>query len=122
MRRDQIALFVEEVLATGAALYAIGADCYFFGDMDVSQDQAAEIYARVNGICEQYGPRDHLRADIAEHLRSIGRSIVVDSEGRVLRWIDGSKDAKGDLDDPDQFASWAEDSGNRHGEPAAKPH
>lgn len=121
MRRDEIALFVEEILATGATLYAVGDDCYFFGDMDVSEDSAAEIFARVNGICARYGPRDHLRADIAEHLRSLGRLIEVDSEGGVLRWIGRSTDARDELSACDRFADWAENNENATGEPEA-PH
>jgi hypothetical protein len=95
MREDQIATFVEEILETGATLYAVGEDCYFFGDMDVSEDKAAEISDRVNRICERYGPRDHLRSQIAEHLRSLGRLIEVDSEGKVLRWVGRSAQSEG---------------------------
>lgn len=122
MRKDQIALFVEDILATGATLYAVGDDCYFFGDVDVSEDKAAEISARVNAICERYGPRDHLRGDIAAHLSSIGRLIEVDSEGSVLRWVDRSKDGRDALYGCDRFANRTEDNENRVGEPAAKPH
>lgn len=122
MRRDEIALFVEEILATGATLYAVGDDCYFFGDLDVSEDKAAEIFSRVNAICERFGPRDHLRAEIAEHLRSLGRLIEVDSEGAVLRWISRSTDARDELSACDRFANWAEDNENAGGEPEAKPY
>jgi hypothetical protein len=105
MREDQIAAFVEEILETGATLYAVGADCYFFGDMDVSEDKAAEISDRVNRICERYGPRDHLRSQIAEHLKSLGRLIEVDSEGKVLRWVGRSETLDESATGRDRFAN-----------------
>lgn len=105
MREDQIATFVEEILETGATLYAVGEDCYFFGDMDVSEDKAAEISGRVNRICERYGPRDHLRSQIAEHLKSVGRLIEVDSEGKVLRWAGRSETLDGSGAERRRFAN-----------------
>lgn len=85
MRNDQITSFVKEVLNTGATLYAAGEKHYFFGDLDVPDDKAEEIVARVNGICERYGPRDHLRTEIAIHLTSLGLSIDVNGECPVPR-------------------------------------
>jgi hypothetical protein len=90
MRSDQIPFFVKEVLSTGATLYAAGKDHYFFGDLDVPDDKAEEITARVNGICERYGPRDHLQTEIASHLLRLGLEIDGHGECRVLRWLDRS--------------------------------
>jgi hypothetical protein len=122
MREDLIAAFVEEILETGATLYAVGKGYYFFGEMDVSEDKAAEISARVNRICERYGPRDHLRSQIAEHLKSLGRLIEVDSGGKVSPWVGRSTTPDESTTGRDRFASWAEDNGNRLGEPMAKHH
>lgn len=107
MRNDQITSFVKEVLNTGATLYAAGEKHYFFGDLDVPDDEAKEIVARVNDICERYGPRDHLRAEIASHLTSLGLSVDVDDECPVLRWLDRSIPSKtlaGDDIDGDMHA------------------
>lgn len=90
MRIDQIPSFVKEVLSTGATLYAAGEDHYFFGDPDVPDDKAEEILARVNDICERYGPRDHLQTEIARYLTSLGLDIDRHGECRVLRWLDRS--------------------------------
>lgn len=99
MRKDQIASFVEEILNTGATLYAVGEEHYFFGDLDVADGQAEEVIARVNAICERYGPRDHLRPEIASHLNSLGRRIDIDAECQVLRWIGRSERSAAISDD-----------------------
>ncbi|MGE8106418.1 hypothetical protein ACQKP1_22260 [Allorhizobium sp. NPDC080224] len=85
MRKDQIASFIDEILQTGATLYAVGNDNYFFGDLDVPDDRAKEINARVNSICERYGPRDHLRPTIALHLRRLDLWIDVDAADALDR-------------------------------------
>ena len=37
--------------------------------------QANEIWFRVNATYEKYGPRDHLRCEIAAYLKDIGQVI-----------------------------------------------
>ncbi|EKF57014.1 hypothetical protein QWE_23594 [Agrobacterium albertimagni AOL15] len=90
IRIDQIPSFVKEVPSTGATLYAAGENHYLFGKPDVPHDKAEEIAARVNGICERYGPRDHLQTEISSHLASLGLDIDGHGECRVLRWLDRS--------------------------------
>lgn len=90
MRNNQIPSFVKEVLSTGATLYAAVKYHYFFGDRDVPDNKAEKILARVNAICERYGPRDHLRTEIASHLTSLELNIDRHGDVRVLRWLDRS--------------------------------
>ncbi|QRF54471.1 hypothetical protein D4A92_23490 (plasmid) [Rhizobium rosettiformans] len=85
MRKDQIA-HSSMRSCKRALLYAVGNDHYFFGDLDVPDDRAEEINARVESICERYGPRDHLRPAIALHLRRLDLWIDVDAESRLTRW------------------------------------
>ncbi|MGQ2968893.1 MAG: hypothetical protein ACT6RF_09110 [Allorhizobium sp.] len=87
MREDQIATFVEEMLETGATLYAIADYGYFLGDIDAPDDKVPDIAARVNEVCERYGPRDHLRHEISAHLRSIGRYVEVEDVSRSKSWL-----------------------------------
>ncbi|ODT20147.1 MAG: hypothetical protein ABS35_20345 [Kaistia sp. SCN 65-12] len=68
--RNQIAAFVTEILNTGATLYAVGDDIYFFGDLAVADNTEAQVWAMVNDICDHYGSRDHLRREIVTHLVS----------------------------------------------------
>lgn len=88
MRTNQFPSFGKEVLSTGATLYAAVEYHYFFGDRDVPDNKAEEILARVNAICERYGPRDHLRTEIASHLTSLELNIDSYGDGRVLRWLE----------------------------------
>lgn len=73
MRAEDIPAFVEEVLAIGCDMKAFSGDSYFFGDADLPPSIADRIAPDLRRIGERYGPRDHLRAEIAEYLRSIGR-------------------------------------------------
>jgi len=80
MRGEEIEQFVGEILGAGASLFAVGSDSYIFGDVDASGDEAKKIWEDVNIICERYGPRDHLRREIAAYLKDLGYIIDVDHE------------------------------------------
>ncbi|THV12511.1 hypothetical protein [Rhizobium rhizophilum] len=84
MRKDQIASFVTDILNADATLFAVDDDSYFFGDLVVADDKATEVWAKANHICERYGPRDHLRREIAAHLKYLGKVTNLDGESDVL--------------------------------------
>ncbi|MGO4558266.1 hypothetical protein [Mesorhizobium sp. 2RAF21] len=75
MRKDQIRDFVSELMAIGCEITAIGHRGYVFGDADLGSEAAR---TRARAIARSYGERDHLKRDIVEYLRSIGRCIDFD--------------------------------------------
>lgn len=80
MRKDQIPEFVEEILATGCPICAVGREMYVFAEVDLPEEVMERVSAEVQAICQRYGDRDHLRHDIVAHLRSIGRFIDLTGE------------------------------------------
>jgi hypothetical protein len=77
---DQIPAFVEELLATGCPVCAIGREAYVIAEFDVPEPFAAFVSEQINAICERYGKRDHLIVQIAHYLRSIGRFVDLPHE------------------------------------------
>jgi len=69
MTRADVPEFVHELLAVGAETWAITPTAYVVGDIDVPR----AVSVKVQQICDRFGERDHLRADIARYLISIGR-------------------------------------------------
>ncbi|WP_165222217.1 hypothetical protein [Affinirhizobium pseudoryzae] len=80
MTEDQIPAFVEELLATGCPVYAIGREAYVIAEFAVPETLRGAISEQVNEICERYGKRDHLLLNIAHHLRTIGFGIELTCE------------------------------------------
>jgi hypothetical protein len=75
MCKDQIRDFVRELTAIGCEITAIGHRGYVFGDADLGSEAARR---RARAIARSYGERDHLKRDIIEYLRSIGRFVDYD--------------------------------------------
>ncbi|WP_328717961.1 hypothetical protein [Ensifer adhaerens] len=73
MKLSEIPNFVDEVIATGCAICAVGHDMYVLGDVQEIEAAGSEL----RRIGEKYGPRDHLQTDVIAYLRSIGRFVDV---------------------------------------------
>lgn len=73
MRKDQIPDFIDEIIATGCPITAVGHDCYVFAESDLPAEDLDRVSDEVDKICQRYGKRDHLLLDIVDHLRSLGR-------------------------------------------------
>jgi hypothetical protein len=74
MTEDQIPDFVREVAAIGCEIIAVlGTGGYLIGDADLSVDDYDIAAPKLREICDRYGDRDHLVAEIAEYLISIDR-------------------------------------------------
>ena len=72
MREDQIPEFVEEIIATGCNITAVGRG-YVVGDSDLPVHEYLKIAPVLKQIERHYGMRDHLVEEIREYLISIGR-------------------------------------------------
>lgn len=83
MRKDQISDFVQEILATGAPIWAVGQDVYVICEAEVTPDRVDEVVEEIHCICERYGRREHLRRDIVAHLRGMGRFHDIDEHSDV---------------------------------------
>ncbi|PVE49895.1 hypothetical protein [Rhizobium rhizogenes] len=73
MTEDQIPDFVDDVLATGSPICAIGDDLYVLGELDVPEEDMERVSREVHAISLRYGERDHLRREICAYLYSVGR-------------------------------------------------
>lgn len=104
MKKEQIPAFVKEILEAGATLWAAG-DRYFFGDIDAAEDEAAAISARADEICQRYGAREHLRLEIAQHLKALGHEIKIAPGNQVLGWIERAQSVGVQELDHRKFAS-----------------
>lgn len=80
MRKDQIPEFIEEIIATGCPITAVGHDMYVFAEIDAPEEEVDRIGEEVQAICDRYGPRDHLLLEIVAHLRSLGRFYDLNAE------------------------------------------
>ncbi|QGG93246.1 hypothetical protein GH983_22090 (plasmid) [Agrobacterium sp. MA01] len=78
MRAEEIPDFVADILAAGAQMIAIGHDIYLMGEAEVPEEMYEQVITDVQVICDRYGRREHLRREIAAHLRSLGRFIDLD--------------------------------------------
>lgn len=72
MREDQIPEFVEDIIATGCNISAVGRG-YVIGDSDLPVHEYLQIAPILKQIERHYGMRDHLVDEIREYLISIGR-------------------------------------------------
>ncbi|XOK15601.1 hypothetical protein ACI6PO_28035 (plasmid) [Agrobacterium tumefaciens] len=73
MLETEIPAFVDDVIATGCDICAIGHDGYVIGDSDLSDIEYEIAGPKLAHIRETYGDRDHLLREIATYLRSLGR-------------------------------------------------
>ena len=80
MRKDQIPDFIEEIIATGCPITAVGHDMYVFAEIDAPEEDVDRIGEEVQAICDRYGARDHLQFEIVAHLRSLGRFYDLKAE------------------------------------------
>ncbi|MBK5571435.1 hypothetical protein [Ensifer sp. SSB1] len=71
MKSSEIPEFVNEVIAAGCDIKAIGHDIYVLGGMD---EEDAEIDA-LDLIGEKFGNRDTIVLEIVAYLRSLGRFV-----------------------------------------------
>lgn len=88
MQEKDIPAFVQDVVATGCDICAVGPSCYSLGDTDVPRGKRRGLYKKLGEIDARYGSRDHLRYQIAEHLASIGRYIDAPPKEEEEAWID----------------------------------
>ncbi|MCZ8158954.1 MAG: hypothetical protein O9256_03590 [Rhizobiaceae bacterium] len=77
MSEEQIPAFIDELLATGCPVYAVGQKAYVIAEFAVPECLRSSTSERVNKICQRFGERDHLILQIVHHLWSIGRGIQV---------------------------------------------
>ncbi|WP_430246516.1 hypothetical protein ACQY1M_25145 (plasmid) [Neorhizobium sp. DAR64861/K0K2] len=82
MTEEQIPEFVDAIIATGCPICAIGHEFYVLGEIDVPDQDFDRVVKEVQAISKRYGERDHLRPQIVEHLRSIGRFIELEQPVR----------------------------------------
>lgn len=73
MLEVEIPAFVDDVIATGCDICAIGHDGYVVGDTDLSDEEYEIAGPKLAHIKERYGDRDHLLREIAIYLCSLGR-------------------------------------------------
>ena len=69
MQPDEVRDFVNDVIAAGYEINAVGHNMYVFGE--------AGNVEKLNRIGEKYGDRDFVRLEIVAYLRSIGRFVDV---------------------------------------------
>ncbi|WP_246763552.1 hypothetical protein [Rhizobium sp. 007] len=89
MLEAEISAFVDDVIATGCDICAIGHDGYVIGDSDLSDEEYEIAGPKLARIKERYGDRDHLLREIAIYLRSLGRHHDLGSP--PVYWTDNSK-------------------------------
>jgi hypothetical protein len=77
MRAEDIPDFVSAILAAGAPICAIGHDIYLICETEVPDEMVEQVVTKVQEVCDRYGPREHLRREIAAHLRSLGCYVEV---------------------------------------------
>jgi len=68
----RVASLVAALLGAGCDMWSVGAG-YFVGEP--REEPAA---TRAQEILREFGPRDHLKTEISNHLRAIGRDIARD--------------------------------------------
>lgn len=78
MRSKDVPNFVSDILAAGAPMWAIGEEFYLICESEVPKEAYAKVASAVQAVCNRYGPREHLRREIAAHLRSLGRYVDLD--------------------------------------------
>lgn len=78
MRKEEIPVFVQEIIETGCHICAVGYDRYCIGDADLSVAEYIVASPELERIGRAYGEREHLVSEIAAHLRMLGRYIEVD--------------------------------------------
>ncbi|MGO4619023.1 hypothetical protein AB4Z34_05275 [Ensifer sp. 2YAB10] len=76
MKASEVQDFVDEMIAAGCDICAVGRYTYVAGDMQPSNASLEEV-ARIS---EKYGDEDALRQEITDYLWSIGRYIELASE------------------------------------------
>lgn len=80
MRKDQIPDFIEEIIATGCPITAVGHNMYVIAEIDAPEEDVERLAEEVQAICDRYGARDHLQLEIVAHLRSLGRFYDLEAE------------------------------------------
>jgi hypothetical protein len=78
MSRTEIPHFIDEVIATGCSPTAVG-NGYLIGDADLPGHKCETVQPALDEIVKRYGSRDHLVAEIAFYLTSIGRAYQLHS-------------------------------------------
>ncbi|MGG7539398.1 hypothetical protein ACQ3G5_28725 [Rhizobium sp. 12,4] len=89
MLEAEIPAFVDDVIATGCDICALGHDGYVVGDADLSDEEYEIAGPKLARIKDRYGDRDHLLREIAIELRSLGRHH--DLVSPPVYWSDNSK-------------------------------
>ncbi len=77
MSEEQIPAFIDELLATGCPVYAVGQNAYVIAEFAAPEHLRSSTSEKVNEICRRYGKRDHLILKIVHHLWSIGHGLQV---------------------------------------------
>ena len=73
MKLSEIPDFVDEVIAAGCAICAVGHDTYVLGEVH----EIELAHEKLRQIDDRYGDRGHLKPHIIAYLRSIDRFIDV---------------------------------------------
>ncbi|XNO40697.1 hypothetical protein ACL2DZ_00660 (plasmid) [Sinorhizobium meliloti] len=89
MLAREIPAFVDEIIATGCDICAIGHDSYVIGDADLTEEQYEVAEPELIRIDQKYGDRDLLLLEIAAYLRSLGRYLDPGSAAR--HWTENTK-------------------------------
>lgn len=82
MLETEIPAFVDDIIATGCDICAIGHRRYVIGDADLTEEEFEIAGPELIRIDEKYGTRDHLLEKIAAYLRSVGRYLDPGSGAR----------------------------------------
>ena len=75
MTEDQIPAFVDDIIATGCPITAVGHNWYVISEIDLPEPEWERVSAAVDRVARSYGERDHLRLEIVAYLRGLGRCI-----------------------------------------------
>lgn len=89
MLESEIPAFVDDMIATGCDICAIGHDGYVIGNADLTEEEYQAAEPELIRIDEKYGDRDHLLREIAAYLRSLGRYLDPGSTAR--HWTENTK-------------------------------
>jgi hypothetical protein len=85
MRPEDIPQFVQDVVALGCEICAIGYVGYTIGDADLPLEKYGAISPALRRISVIYGDRRYLKRDIILYLNSIGRYVDIDDDHAVIR-------------------------------------
>ncbi|MER8766963.1 hypothetical protein [Mesorhizobium sp. M0968] len=84
MKTDQIPLFVQDIVALGCEICAVGDFGYVIGDADLSLHRLEAIQPQLRRLDQTYGCRRHLKRQIVAYLNSVGRYVDPAEDSPVM--------------------------------------